>query len=82
MRNPTGKPGSGSPPPVSSPAANLKRRRFLYTLGAGSAGVAAAAVGALPSAAALIPPVAKPDAATSGYRETEHVRTYYRTAKV
>lgn len=82
MRNPTGKPGSGAPSSVSSPAANLKRRRFLYTLGAGSAGMAAATVVALPSVAALIPPVTEPAAATSGYRETEHVRTYYRTAKV
>ncbi|MEP6657193.1 MAG: hypothetical protein ABJC33_08140 [Betaproteobacteria bacterium] len=81
MRNPTGKPESGSPPSVSSSIANAKRRRFLVGLSAGGAGVAAATVAALP-AAALIPSTAEPSAAASGYRETEHVRSYYRTAKV
>jgi hypothetical protein len=56
-----------------------KRRRFLLTLGAGSA--SAVAIGAAPNAIACNePPPAGDDAA--GYRVTEHVRDYYRTAKI
>jgi len=59
--------------------ANPKRRRFLFTLGAGSA--SAVAVAAAPSAIACNePPPADDNAA--GYRVTEHVRDYYRTAKI
>lgn len=60
-------------------AANLKRRRFLFTLGVGGAG-AAVAVKALPEEAAQIVATSSDDA--SGYRETPHVRDYYRTTKV
>ncbi len=59
-----------------------KRRRFLLALGAGGAGAAAAAVASAPAALATAEkaaPVA-PDAA--GYRETEHVRDYYRTTRI
>lgn len=56
-----------------------KRRRFLLSLGAGGAGAAAAGVAA---AAATVKPVeAKPESKSSGYRETQHVRDYYRSAK-
>ena len=60
-------------------AVNAKRRRFLFTLGAGSA--SAVAIGAAPNAIACNePPPADDNAA--GYRETDHVRDYYRTAKI
>jgi hypothetical protein len=55
------------------------RRRFLFALGAGGAGAAATAASpviATPSAAATVA-----DAST-GYRETEHVRDYYDSARI
>jgi len=56
-----------------------KRRRFLFTLGASSAG--AVAFGAAPAAVGCgEPPPADDNAA--GYRVTDHVRDYYRTAKI
>ena len=58
-----------------------KRRRFLFTLGVGTAGAAAATVGALPAAAAVEGATAQTDS-DAGYRETAHVRDYYRTAKL
>lgn len=56
------------------------RRKFLATLGVGGAAAAAVAVtrqGAEPERAA---DVASPQG--KGYQLTEHVRNYYRTAKV
>jgi len=70
--------------PVSepvSPSADPKRRRFLFTLGIGSAGAAAAAVAAFPASAATDAVTAEPDS-DAKYRETTHVRDYYRTAKL
>jgi hypothetical protein len=61
---------------------NGKRRRFLLALGAGGAGAAAAAVAAAPAAIATPDKPAPAAAATSGYRETEHVRDYYRTTRI
>ena len=64
----------------SSAAPDSKRRRFLFTLGVGSAGVAvsaAAPVSAVADASATAPAVAD-----DGYRETAHVRDYYRTARL
>jgi hypothetical protein len=55
------------------------RRRFLFTLGVGGAGVAAAATGALPAAAAQ---EAAPTDQDAAYRESEHVRDYYRTTRI
>ena len=73
-------------PSVSQPVAEerLKRRRFLLALGAGAAGGAVAVTKAIAS------PVAGESAAdktgtgteTSGYRETEHVRDYYASARI
>ncbi len=58
----------------------LSRRNFLVTMGASGAAVAAVVVATKP---------AVPDAAqaqdkrsTQGYRVTEHVNNYYRSAKV
>jgi len=62
------------------PAANLKRRRFLMALGAGTAGSAAVAAQAItPIAADVAAPQAEPG---RGYQETQHVRDYYATARI
>jgi hypothetical protein len=63
---------SGSP--------DSKRRRFLFTLGVGSAGVAASATASVAAVANVT--AAAPAVANDGYRETAHVRDYYRTAKL
>ena len=58
---------------------NTSRRRFLTAFGAGAAGVASAPVLAAP-AGIIEAPEAKP--ASQGYRETEHVRSYYATTRL
>ena len=70
-----------STPASQSPSTDLKRRRFLLTLGASGASVAAASAAATSSVAAQTP-AADGKATTDGYRETEHVRDYYRTARI
>lgn len=64
----------------SSGFPDSKRRRFLFTLGLGSAGVAVSAAASV-SAVTEAPDTSavSPD---GGYRETQHVRDYYRTAKL
>ena len=64
------------------PAPDYKRRRFLFAIGAGGAAAASVAAGAAPAAAQVHSVVAQADDAASGYRETEHVRDYYRTTKI
>lgn len=82
MRHSTARPHPGAAvASASSPSADLNRRRFLVSLGAGGAGVAAA-VASLPAAAGVVAPVVLPDVAEPGYRETTHVRDYYRTCKL
>ena len=78
MRNPAPNEQSAAP---ESRAGDPGRRRFLFTLGAGGAGAAVAVAGALPAAAAPVTaaPAGDEDAA---YRATEHVRDYYRTARI
>ena len=66
---------------AASRSTDPKRRRFLLTLGLGGAGAAAAAVAAAP-AAAVEAVTAAPAVANDGYRESAHVRDYYRTAKL
>ncbi|GAB4181954.1 MAG: hypothetical protein Fur0039_26690 [Rhodocyclaceae bacterium] len=59
---------------------NPRRRKLLAGLGAGGAGVAAAlAAGRLPAQAGTEPARTEAD---KGYRLTEHVRSYYRTAGI
>jgi hypothetical protein len=71
-----GQAGDSSPRFVSTA---LTRRRFLFALTA--TGVGAAAAPALASAAqAPSEPVAETNG--SGYRETEHVRDYYDSARI
>jgi len=54
------------------------RRHFLLSIGLGAAGGAALKGRAV--AAAVAPPAAAPE--RRGYRITEHIGKYYRTAKV
>jgi len=69
-------------PAHDSQSTNLKRRRFLFTLGAGGAGAAVAVSSALPGTAVAQIAAAPPDDQNAEYRATEHVRDYYRTAKI
>jgi hypothetical protein len=66
----------------SSRSADLERRRFLFTLGVGGAGAVVTAASALPGTAAAQIATAPPANEDSAYRVTEHVRDYYRTAKI
>ena len=72
---------SAAPVPASTARpADPKRRRFLFTLGASGAGAAIAVAGTMPATAQIA--IAPPTDEDSGYRETAHVRDYYRTAKI
>jgi hypothetical protein len=73
--------GASAVPVVASPSTDLKRRRFLFSLGAGGAAAAAAATAAVPGASVAQVATTDSDDTGSGYRETLHVRDYYRTAK-
>jgi hypothetical protein len=66
--------------PTHALSTDLKRRRFLLALGAGSAGAATAA--AQPLASVADPAVSAAADTTQGYRETEHVRDYYASARL
>ncbi|MEP6943845.1 MAG: formate dehydrogenase [Betaproteobacteria bacterium] len=76
------------PDPVTSEKipltrADLKRRRFLLALGAAGAGATATAVAARSITAGNVVDAAP--AALSGdggYAATQHVQTYYKTAKL
>lgn len=62
----------------------VTRRSFLTTLGLGSAGAAVAALAVRPDTSTeqtgQSPAEEKPQ--SKGYKVTEHVRKYYRTARV
>jgi hypothetical protein len=63
-----------------APSTNFKRRRFLLALSAGSASAAATAAAA-PIAAQVV--AATPaDESAQGYRETEHIRSYYASTRL
>ena len=83
MRNST--PRRHPAAPVSaqdSRSTDLQRRRFLFALGVGGAGAAVVVVNVLPEAAGVEIATASPIDEDSRYRETAHVRDYYRTAKI
>jgi len=64
---------------MSESKPRLSRRNFLLTLGAGGAATAAAiATNNAPKRSAAV----GDKRATAGYRESEHIRNYYRTTKV
>ncbi len=66
---------------MSESKLKLGRRNFLLAVGAGGAAGAAALVAAPVQQAEVAPP--GPDKRkTRGYQATDHVRNYYRTAKV
>lgn len=68
-------------PESDVPARASKRRGFLLALGAGGIGAAAIAARSLTGHAPAAS--AEPDTASGeGYRVTDHVRRYYRTAKI
>ena len=82
MRNSPPNPRSAATVPEASPSStDPRRRRFLLTLGVGGAGAAAASLAALPAVAAPDAGAAESDS-DAKYRETTHVRDYYRTAKL
>ena len=64
-------------------AVDRARRGFLRAAGgAGALGALAVAAGQVSAApAAVVPQPAAEPAAQLGYRETEHIRQYYRTAR-
>jgi hypothetical protein len=70
-------------PDKSPRSTDAKRRGFLVALGLGGAGAAALAArslsGVAPNASA-VPEDADPKGA--GYQTTDHVKRYYRTAKI
>ena len=68
-------------PHSAAPQAHLQRRNFLLALGAGGAGAAIVAARAL-SAGPVAPDVAPESTGDKGYSVTDHVRRYYRTAKI
>jgi hypothetical protein len=64
--------------PSASPQPDVRRRRFLMAFGAGAAGAAAPAMA---GPAAMVAPTAAPPEST-GYRETEHIRSYYASTRL
>jgi len=66
----------------ASPSTDLKRRRFLLSLSASGAGAAAAAVAAAPVAVAVVTQDTAASSDDAAYRETAHVRDYYRTTRI
>ena len=68
-----------SAPDLTQKSTDPARRRFLFTLGVGGAGAAAAASGALQAAATH---EVAPPSDDGAYRESEHVRDYYRTTRI
>jgi len=81
MRSPQRRaPATSSPQQANESRINSRRRGFLLAIGAGGAGAAALAARSLSGVA---PQTAADEADDAkGYRETEHVQRYYRTAKI
>jgi hypothetical protein len=83
MRNTTSPKLSDAPISAQpSITTDLKRRRFLLTLGASGAGVAVAAASGVHASAAASEAVIDVTDNASAYRETAHVRDYYRTTRI
>jgi ferric-dicitrate binding protein FerR (iron transport regulator) len=81
MRSPRrNTPATVSDPTASHPRTNVRRRGFLLALGAGGAGAAALAARSLSRVAPQDTSSATDD--SKGYQVTDHVKRYYRTAKI
>jgi hypothetical protein len=65
---------------ASAPGVHPQRRNFLLALGAGGAGAAIVAARSLSGGS--VAPDAAPVPEGKGYALTDHVRRYYRTAKL
>jgi hypothetical protein len=78
MRNASQRTGKASDASSTRPSSDFSRRRFLFALGAGSAGAAAAKA----APAIATPAATSAQESSSGYRETEHVRDYYDSARI
>lgn len=79
-------PPGDRPHPVTSEnsprsRADLKRRRFLMTLGAAGAGAGIIAARSI-TPGADAGQATEPISTDGGYAETAHVQTYYKTAKL
>lgn len=62
--------------------ANLKRRQFLLTAGVGGVSAAAAVVAVRSTGSDAGATATTAQTHRSGYRMTEHIAAYYRTARV
>ena len=69
--------GQHATAPTAAAGPDPARRSFLKALPLGALAVAAGQAGAAPAPAAV---AASAPVASQGYRETEHILTYYRTA--
>ena len=65
---------------MKTPQSTLSRRKFLLAAGAGGAAATIAVVAGKDAQKQAKPASAAADG--QGYRVTEHIRNYYRTAKV
>ena len=66
--------------PAAAPRIHPQRRNFLLALSAGGAGAAIVAARSLSGGS--VAPDAAPAPEGKGYALTDHVRRYYRTAKI
>lgn len=78
MRDSSQIPAHAATPAPGAP--DLRRRRFLLAVSAGGAGAVAAASPAR-AAVAVAPEAVAADTST-GYRATEHVKSYYATTRL
>jgi hypothetical protein len=66
----------------AAPQTRPQRRNFLLALGAGGAGAAIVAARALTAGSVAPDAAQEPSPDGKGYALTDHVRRYYRTAKI
>ena len=71
-----------SPSVSPAPNANLKRRRFLFALGAGSAATVAAATQAVAASGVQAKPAEAAPIGGQGYHQTDHIRDYYASTRL
>jgi hypothetical protein len=79
-KHPGDRPSTHQVTNTAAPQSRPQRRNFLLALGAGGAGAAIVAARALSGGA--VSPDAAPAPEGKGYTVTDHVRRYYRTAKI